>query len=211
MATNSVDRTSHQAGFSLIELILVMAITSSMVMIAFVGQRSLRSRTQFDAAVDKIVATVADAHNQSTAGVNTIGTGDGTVGCAGGPPGQYVFAGVAWTADNSLPGSPIKYDFYEANPGVKACVFETQEVTLPSSVQVDAGNPVPLQGTRILFVRGNTGGLSVCPVVNLTTDVRPMFQAGTCASGAVTLTFSDTDGHVSHVTIDPSGLAKRLD
>jgi hypothetical protein len=50
----------------------------------------------------------------------------------------------------------------------------------------------------------------VCPVNNLTTDVRTSFTAGSCSAGTLTFTFSDADGHVSRVDVDSSGLAKRV-
>jgi prepilin-type N-terminal cleavage/methylation domain-containing protein len=201
----------REAGFSLVELILVMAITSSLVVIAFVGQRGLRSRAQFDAAIDKVVATIADAHSQATAAVNLVGTGKGVLACVGGPAGTpaapYVFAGVAWSADNAVPGGPLKLDYYEALPGTIACSYQTQAISLPSAVSVTTGG-------RELFVRDNTGGLSICPVPDLATNVLSSFQNGACtapvAPGSLTLTFTDADGHSSQVKIDASGLAKRL-
>jgi prepilin-type N-terminal cleavage/methylation domain-containing protein len=208
---------TNQRGFTLVEVIIVMAISSALVVIAFVGQRSLRAQAQFDAAVDKIVATVADARNQALAGVNIVGSGDGTNGCAGGGAGAYVFAGVAWTADNALPGSPIKFDYYKGLPGSGAanggCIFQTETINLPSTVQVNAANPPPTRGGRVLFVRNGTGSLAVCAVSNLTVDVRASFRDGACTApavaGTLTLNLRDTDGHTSQVIIDQSGLAKR--
>src|SRR6266568_2530142 len=109
-----------QAGFTLIEVIIVMAISSLVIVIAFIGQRGVRSRAEFDAAVNKLVATIADARNEATSGVNVVGSGDGTMKCPGGPnPGttadaRYTFAGTAWSADNSMTGKIIKLDYYEA-------------------------------------------------------------------------------------------------
>ena len=201
-------RVDGQSGFSLTELVIVMAITSMLAVIAFAGQRSLRSRAQFDAAVDKIVSTVADAHSQAVAGVNIVGAGDGSSSCLGGPAGQYVFAGVAWTADNTLPGGPIKFDYYKAIPGAFACVFQTQAVSLPSAVAVSVGVQ---PGARVLMVRNDSGGLAVCPWTNLAAGTElATFQAGACATGSVTFRFSDADGHVSQVLVDQSGLARRL-
>lgn len=208
-----------QRGFSLIELVVVFAISGSLMVIAFVGQRSLRSRAQFDAAVNRVVATVADARNQALAGVNITGAGDGSSACAGGGAGAYVFAGVAWTADNSLPSGPLRLDYYKALPGSAtpngACIFQPQNLSLPTSIQVNVASPVSAQGGRMLFVRNDRGGLTTCVVTNLTTDVRPSFRNGRCmapaATGTLTLNFEDTDGHSARVTIDPSGLAKRQD
>jgi hypothetical protein len=176
----------------------------------------LRSRAQFDAAVNKFVATVADAHNQATAGVNIVGAGDGTSGCGGGPAGQYAFVGVDWKVDGSLPAGPIEYGYYKAGPvtksglaaGAQACKFQPQSVGVPAPVTI-GGN-----GGQVLFVRNNTGGLTICQVADRSANPAPSFAAGGCAApfaaGSLTLTLSDADGHTSQVTIDPSGLARRL-
>lgn len=224
-----------QAGFTLIELILVMAISSMLIVIAFIGQRGVRSRAQFDAAINKLVATVADARNEATTGVNLLGTGDGTVKCPGGPnpgtkaDGRYTFAGTAWSANNATTGKIIKLDYYEAFYGdpddptksPTACVFQTRDIAVPSDLQVNVNSPAAQQGGRILFVRTSTSALVVCWVSDLTVDVVPTYQTGGCTPPSTakinltppppwpTLTFSNADGHSAVITIDPSGLVRR--
>jgi prepilin-type N-terminal cleavage/methylation domain-containing protein len=224
----------RQAGFTLIEIVLVMAVTGMIFVIAFVGQRGLRAQAEFDAAVDKMVASIADARNQATAGVNLQGAGEGSNKCGGGPnPGtladaRYSFAGTSWTADNALADGIVKFDYYEAFYGdpddsgksPTACIFQTQKVTVPSTLRVNVSSPLAQQGGRVLYVRTSNGGLTVCWVADLTVDVLPSFQSASCTAGATLinttsfpippkLTFSDADGHTSDVTIDGSGLAKR--
>jgi prepilin-type N-terminal cleavage/methylation domain-containing protein len=203
-----------QAGFTLIELILVMAITSMMLLIAFAGQRGLRSRAMFDGSVDKIVASIAQARTEAAAGVNLKGTGDGTnnTGCGGGGGQQWEFAGVAWSATDAGGSNTIKMDYYKVLPGSNSCIFDTRSVSLQSlPVTVKIGTPIPLAGVgRVLYVRTSTGGLMVCPVTSALTDVPGVFTAGSCAPGTISFTFSDQDGHVSRVDVDSSGLAKRV-
>lgn len=195
---------NDERGFTLMETIIVMAISMLLLSMVLVGQRGLRSRAQFDAAVNKLVATVADARTQATSGVNIVGAGDGSNGCLGGPAGQYVFAGVMWTADNSLPGSPLKMEYYKANPGVVACKFQTQAIGLPAPLTVSSGG-------RVMFVRNDQGGMSVCPTTSLAANGElPSFRSGVCSTGSLTLQLSDADGHSSRVIIDASGLARRV-
>lgn len=215
MSKQLFERNGKAAGFTLVEIVIVVAISSALLVIVLAGQRGLRSRAQFDAAVNKMVSTVGDANTQASAGVNIIGSGDGTNRCSGGPAGQYVFAGMVWTADNSLPGSPIKHDYYKVGPvkadgpepGVVACIFDTRPVSLPAPVTVNA------PGGRVLMLRNNNGSLDVCQANNPTANPAPSFQAGACvapfARGTLTLNLSDTDGHVSQVLIEQSGLARR--
>lgn len=187
-----------------------MAITSLLAVIAIIGQSALQSQARFDLGVDKLVASVASAQNQSTSGVNIVGNGTGSNGCAGGPAGQYVFAGVAWTADNSLAagsGSVVELQYYEALPGSgAACVFQTQSVTEPADMTVSVG---AAPGERELFVRTSNGGLATCPVA-LAANAAADFAAGSCASGATTLTLHDSSGHSAQVQISVGGTAKRL-
>jgi len=211
--------TRNQAGFSLVELILALAITSSLAVLAFAGQRGLRSQAQFDADVNKLVSSIADAHNEATAAVNLDGPGDGTQDCLtnpAGPAGQtYVFAGVAWSAIDAPGGGTYRMDFYAANRTTQvACAFDSTVFSIPSAVRV---NKAPGTGlARSLFIRDDIGGLTVCSVTSVATNVLASFGAGVCKlPGAVgnailTLNLSDADGHTSVIQVDPSGLAKRV-
>ena len=91
-----------QHGFTLIEVILVVAISGALLMIAFAGQGQLRAQAQFDAAVNKVVSTIPYAHNQANAGVNLTGNGNGSsdFGADGGT--DYVLCCVAWVAARAV-------------------------------------------------------------------------------------------------------------
>ncbi len=199
-----------ESGFSLIELILAMAISSSLAVIAFQGQRALRSQADFDSSINKVVSTINDARNEATAGVNIIGTGDGSAGagggCAASTPGKTIFRGTSWTFDNTV-GSPIKIDYYKSTPGTAdVCSFQTQSYLAGGGLSMKVG---ATPKGRVLFVRTDTGALDVCPSTGLV-SVLPVFKAGSCANASVTFSFTDTDGHKSQVLVDGSGLAKRL-
>jgi len=218
--------TRNQAGFTLIELMIVLAISTALLGIVLAGQSELRSRSQFDGSVDKVVSSVVEARDQATAGVNLstssqAGTGVNACTNPGSPPGEYVFEGVVWSADNSRSGSPFQFSYYEAGPlssdhntlaaNAVACTFGTPESIglLEPDVQVDAGNPVGQQGGQVLFVRTSSGGLDVC-FEPLGVDPATIFAAGSCATGMPpTLNLSDLSGHTSSVTINASGLAER--
>jgi prepilin-type N-terminal cleavage/methylation domain-containing protein len=222
---------SRQAGFTLIELILVFAVSGLLLVIAFIGQRSLRSQAQFDGSIDKLASTVAQARNEATAGVNIAGpNGDGSdnvPGCSVGGTQANIFAGVSWTADNSTTTNAVfTVDYYVAqvDKGTDplgqvtgtACRFDSRTVSMPTDLQVDIANGVSQQrGGRVLFVRTDTGRLVVCQLTNLTDAVEPSFANGACTAPAVAvpagwqLDVNDADGHTSQVLIDPGGLAKR--
>ena len=202
---------SSQRGFTLIEIILVIAISGALLSIAFAGQAQLRRQSQFDAAVNKVVSSINDARNQATAGINTEGAGNGTNGCTN--AGGYVFAGIAWVATG--PGE-VRLDYYKAVPqsiqAGESCIFSSQRVSLPAPLQFNAANAAAFQGGRELFVRTNDV-LSVCPITNNTVDVSAIFRSGACppavAPGVMTLDITDGGGRQGLVEIDRSGLAQR--
>ena len=215
----------RQAGFTLIELMLALAISSSLLIIAFIGQRGLRAQAAFDASVTKVVASIADAHNEATAGVNTAGTGDGSQSCSGtvNPALRYVFAGVAWSVADTASGATFAMDFFKASRTAPraACVFETRPINVPSTVRLSIAAPPagPVGATqRVLFVRDTAGGLSVCNSSGPAASILKSFLVGGCAApttsttgnAAIDLYFSDSDNHRSQIQIDPSGLAKRI-
>jgi prepilin-type N-terminal cleavage/methylation domain-containing protein len=216
-----------ESGFTLVELIIVMAISGSLLSIAFVGQRALRSRAQFDATVEKVVSTVSSARTQAVAGVNISSTatvGTGVDKCVGGQPlstvNPVVFAGTSWTIDSTGSNTVFTIDSYKARPGLAspadACVFDTEAIGLPTDVQLSAPAANVGKISGMLFVRTNTGGLEVCPAAArgssnaYENNVRNFFQNATCANGALSLTLKDLDGHTADIRIDTSGLAQRL-
>lgn len=211
---------SEQKGFTLIEIVLVMAISGMLFVIALAGQRDLRDRAQFDASINQIVSNISDARNEALANVNLDGTGDGSVNVAGCPsvPKVTVFAGTSWTADNNLPGTPLMMEYWKTDivgsAGSNSCVFHKQSIGLPwASVSVTAN-------TRVLFIRNDLGGLVVCKVSstnNPGVDERSSFNARACTAPAsaivpgtpLRLFFNDGVGHQGEVDVDSSGLASR--
>ena len=217
-----------ESGFTLIELIVVMAISASLVSIAFIGQRSLRGQAQFDSNVEKLVSSVSSAQTQAVAGVNitNLGTiGTGVDKCAGGPgpsaANPVVFAGTSWTADSTGANVVFTIDSYKAIPGLApspsaACVFNSQAIALPTGVQISAPAANVGKVSGMLFVRTSSGGLDVCPAAPagsaaaFQNAMRVSFENATCVNGTVSLTLKDLDGHTSDIRIDASGLARRL-
>jgi prepilin-type N-terminal cleavage/methylation domain-containing protein len=226
---------STQAGFTLVEITIVFAISGLLLLIAFVGQSALRGRTRFDASVDKMSATVAQARNEATAGVNIDGKGDGTTspaGCNTSANIKNTFAGTVWTADNSTtPYAKFTVDYYVAQIDTSVdplgkltgvgCKYDSRALAYPGDMTVNITNGTPSKrGARILYVRTDTGGLVVCKITDLNVAVAPVapsFGAGACVAPAVqvpvappwVLSLGDPDGRVSSMLIDPSGLARR--
>lgn len=219
---------NSEAGFTLIEIMLVTAISASLATIVFLGQRELRSRAQFDAAVEKVVSSISSAQTQATAGVNIIGSGNGLAAgkCRTGPPpslaNPVVFAGTSWTVDGTGANTAFTIDFYKAIPGLPgsrpsaACVFDSNAIGLPTGVQISAPAANVNKVSGILFVRTNSGGLDVCPAAPkpsanaFENSARKFFEDAACVNGTLSLTLKDADGHTSDIRVEASGLARRL-
>lgn len=205
----------EQAGFTLIEIIFVLAISSIMFTSILVGERYLRSRAQFDANVNRTVSSASEARNQANSAVNVLGDGTGTAKCSsasapnpsGVPPYQeYVYVGTEWELSS---GSPIiKQRSWKAVPGSFACSYSSTTVDIPTNMTVTAPGP---NGGRALFIRDDTGKMHTCLVADTTTDVSAAFAGGSCPSALTTLQFTvaDNQGHSANIVIDSTGLARR--
>lgn len=212
---------TKQSGFTLIEIMLVLSITSVLAVTALTGQQALRSRLQFDASVNQLVATINDARNEATAGINNtadLSKGQGLLKCPAGPNAngtvfpyqQYVFAGTMWQVQ-SAPASPnVALFYYKALTGTGApvgigCQFRTKEIVLPRAITVT----VPVGAARMVFARDSTGSLRTC--VPATANAVPYVSGALpCNPTVLPFTVRDASGHQATVRIDQSGLAQRL-
>ena len=90
----------QSTGFTLIEVVLVMAISGLLFLIAFAGQRQLRDQARFDAGINQLIQDVAYTKNYSSSHVNDIGAGNNTLG---------IQAGAGFELDNAhLTHSPAQ-------------------------------------------------------------------------------------------------------
>jgi prepilin-type N-terminal cleavage/methylation domain-containing protein len=67
-----------EKGFTLVEVVIVMAISSLLFLIAFIGQRQLRARATFDGAIEKTLQNIAYTRNYALSNVNPGGQGNDT-------------------------------------------------------------------------------------------------------------------------------------
>jgi prepilin-type N-terminal cleavage/methylation domain-containing protein len=218
----------NAAGFSLIELIVAVTISSALIGVAFAGQGQLRGRAQFDASVEKIVGSINDAHNESTAGVNTLGGGNGKAAgtpCTATVGEKLLYAGTTWSAVDVAAGSTFTLNYYAVKVGVVTntrsalppCLFDTKQIGVGSSLRVNAAVlPALNRNTNLLFLRDDLGGLSVCKSNGALGPAMSSIQAGVCvlpvASGTISMTLTDNNfsGFKSVVQVDASGLAQRI-
>jgi prepilin-type N-terminal cleavage/methylation domain-containing protein len=232
---NSRKILSSARGFTLVEITLVLAITSSLIAIAFTGQHALEERASFDASINTTLQDLSYARTDALANVNLVGnqTGPGNTlhSYAGGP---VEVSGAAFTFDTTRSEGDITaldtiYAIYNAagnlssysnNPygNSPACNQTGQApdcaaheeyfspLTTPNYTLKKVGGGV-LTGAQVLYI--NTGdGLKVCTAYDDTSS-----YAATCAAsaGTIDVVITNIDGYSSTIEINgSSGVAKRL-
>jgi prepilin-type N-terminal cleavage/methylation domain-containing protein len=215
-------------GFTLVEVVIVMAISSLLFLIAFIGQRQLQSRARFDGAIQKTLQNIAYARNYAMGNVNTEGQGNDL---------GNEFAGAGFELDDNhsnsqaleelepiyvqldASGSPIPdpggtgYPSYSnlPQPDTGQCPHEADRECFEQFLDTN-GDPLTLTNAtdaEIDFIN-SPSGLLVCHVVG--NGLQNIAQ--TCAGSAnkpVDLQLGDQDGHSATVEIEPrTGFAKRL-
>jgi type II secretory pathway pseudopilin PulG len=222
-----------ESAFTLIEVVLVTAISSLLLIVALLGQAALHKQALFDAGVNRIESAIADAKSQSTAGINLQGNGDGSQRCPGGGSDPFVFAGTMLSVDSTAPLSPVRITYYEAQEpkpgtlGTVACEISSMAQSVEAGVpdlSVSLVKPAAPKGA-LLLIRTLTGGLAVCYATDLSAgNIYPAFAAGGCTGGvpavsslpaapapanALDILLQDSEGRSSHIIIDQSGLPRR--
>jgi prepilin-type N-terminal cleavage/methylation domain-containing protein len=205
--------TKNSAGFTLIEIIVVIAISGALFAIIFTGQRQLRSRSSFDAALEQVSSAVADAHNQALAGINTEGPGTGTKNCGllSAGAAEFEFAGTALSVLDAPTGATLRTTYFAAsrNSPTSACVFSTRDTKLPTLVRLSPSGATQ----RVLYVRDESGGLTICQSTGSDSSMLSSFLAGACASPAYVapadFVFTDPDGMTGTIRVGQNGFATR--
>jgi prepilin-type N-terminal cleavage/methylation domain-containing protein len=217
---------NKNAGFTLIEIILVTAISGLLLVIALSGQHQLQAKARFDAAVDKTIQNLAYARNFALSNVNFSG---------GGNDANTVIAGTAIEFNNNhLNDFPLE----EMEP-VYSPPNATGDTDLTNLMQVPAagigacpasqhptdndecfeqfmsdGDSLTLSDpgmnvAYVVFIR-TSHGLVICHQI----DPSSVSVGGACATGTSTpfdFKVSDPEGFTATIEVDPTtGYAKRI-
>jgi prepilin-type N-terminal cleavage/methylation domain-containing protein len=206
----------RNTGFTLIEVIIVMAITGLILVIAFIGQRQLVARARFDSSVNKLVQNITYARNFATSNVNTEGAGNKT---------DAVVAGIGFELDNSHPGGNLaELEPVYCNPTDCANTYSD----LPNNdasrcPHLSADNECFEQffGPTDLTLSGNTTfeliylnttrGVKVCQPIIDSNFGTIKDACATSPTGPITVTVTDPNGFTADIQFDlSSGTPKRM-
>ncbi|HVQ44575.1 MAG TPA: prepilin-type N-terminal cleavage/methylation domain-containing protein [Candidatus Saccharimonadia bacterium] len=205
-------------GFTLVELVIVIAISGSLLLIAFLGQGQLRNQARFDSSINKVMQDIAYARNFSLANVNEYGLGNNRTS---------QLAGAVLEFDNNHPDNKLtELEPVYANTDPATGAISHSNLPASGSCPAMADNecfeiffnsPDPLQLTtatagEIAFLNTDAG-LTVCSHLGggfMTIDT--MCSSANPAFGhPINVVLRGLTGLTATIQIDPNtGLAKRL-
>lgn len=224
--------SKKNAGFTLIEVMLVMSVTGLLLYIALVGQHQLQARARFDSSIDHVLQDFAYARNFSQSNVNEPGGGNDT---------NSVIAGDGIEFDNhhfshnfplveieNIYAAPDSNGYPDmstlddcpldlksgSGPWTCGCpaslhpddVDECQEnfADLPDDLTLDAVNGIPYSPSlhAIAYYVNTAQGLKMCQ--DFGSGAWQSIHAA-CAAGIstpVTLTLKDSEGFTAQIQFD---------
>jgi prepilin-type N-terminal cleavage/methylation domain-containing protein len=216
------------AGFTLIEIMLVASVAGLLLVIALAGQHQLQARARFDAAINKTLQNIAYARNTALTSINVQGGGNDPTTVIGGISfelnnGHYA-EGFPMEEITTLYSSQDSSGYLDINnlselpsAGIGACSDadhpndsdECQELFVDLDDPLTFSTPDSTTWTEIIFL--NTGhGIRVCE----NPDGSPTSIAEACVAGLSSpydITLTDPEGFSAKIEIDPfTGFAKRL-
>lgn len=227
---------NKSAGFTLIEIVLVMAISGMLFVIAFAGQRQLRDQARFNESVTNIIQQISYARNYSGSHVNEVGGGNSTVG---------VIAGTGYELDNThAPARPLGeiepiYARQDANGFVDLSTLSdtwppmsavSDPAVCPPALHPDDADectedflPIGDTDLRVLKVNGAARQNVVVYMVDTEFGLRVCHDTGTpfwrvpyqsCATfdtSPINIEVGDSEGFTATIQINPNtGEGKRL-
>lgn len=210
--------SNKNAGFTLIEVILVTAVSGLLLIIAFVGQHQLQAKARFDAGIDKIMQHIDYTRSYALSNVDESGNGNN-------PNIEYAGAAIEFEhqnlglyqlteiepiyaapdpSGNPDPATLGNWPYGLPNPSPECPAANHPEgnwecyekfVGLPDDIDITGANDA-----EIYFIK--TGhGLQVCHDVNAGSNTIP--QACTInGQNSFTIQFKDSEGFTAKISVD---------
>jgi prepilin-type N-terminal cleavage/methylation domain-containing protein len=186
-----------QAGFTLIELIIVMAISSLLGAAVLSGFSVLRSQAQFSDAIERLKETVLIKRTEALSTIKLSG-GDDAANITFGrlltftPGSSSVTVQTLYTANNEAPA---------ANQPVYTLPSEDGDTTIAWGVRYSDAST-----RQVAFVRSSVDGALQTAVSPPGGWAGPTYRYGDFApnGAAANLNFTDSFGRQAYLTIDPA-------
>ena len=185
----------RQAGFTLVEIIIVMAISSALAVIALMGFSTLRSQAQFSDSIERLKEKVTAERQEALA----------TVKLSGGTDSSRVTFGrlLTFTPGSSAIQIQTLYTANNPAPAAGQAVFtnpaEDVTYTVPWGVTFTGASV-----TRVAFVRSTTDG--ALQTATSTAWVAGSYTYGNFAPNGAprNLNFRDPSGRTAFLTVTPT-------
>ena len=230
--------SKSNAGFTLVETVVVMAVMGLLFVIVFRGSTELQDRARFDTSIDQLIQDIAYTKNYSASHVNEVGPGKSRKG---------IQAGAGFELDNThfsqnQPLTEVETLYGEQNangnldvgtiggvwPPLAAITDnadcpvanhpadndECQEdfLTIPDKdIIVTKVNGAPRPNVAVFYVQTQLG-LRICHDTGVPSWLPPYQACATFDTTPIDIEVTDTaTNYTATIEIDPSsGLAKRL-
>lgn len=210
---------NHSGGFSVVEIIMVLAITSLLFLIAFSGQAEIRSRARFTDAIDQTVAAITKAQNEANSSLTLNQAADRGTGA--GAIDKTIFFGMLARISNgesqitvtpmTMPEEPVL-----CFGGCSVEIRDDLQYSFEIPWQVSLDSPACVIPRWVAFTRHPSNGQNftytappTCTNVDLT---RYNSYSASLRSPAnvLNLQFRDDRNHLACISIDPpNGLVRK--
>lgn len=207
-------QSTKQAGISLVEVMLTLAISSLLIITVLAGRNSLRSQAQFSDGVERIKETILSVKSEANTSNNINKDAKGTSIIGGGSTSYLnIGRGVQFTANSSSAQSftllcyASKPDYLctdEVNPDKNVSTAKTLQ--LPWGIQYKKYSADGTEGTTLtlIFTRDDQTGSFTgywYPGVIANRDKKSVVLA---KSTPITLYFESPDGRSATVDVNPA-------
>lgn len=181
-------------GFTIIEISIVLAIISALILIAFLGQGELRSNAQFNDAVDRTVAELSDKRNNANTTVNSGEEDPGT-------DTTKVFYGIL--AEFVEDSSAVKFTYFwtdgDSCPPTGIRPEQISEFEIPWEVKPINYNQAVLFGRKCSDGRPET---KIPSPDSLTGELRDLNTYEASSEDRAIIQLSDGSGHCANINVE---------
>jgi prepilin-type N-terminal cleavage/methylation domain-containing protein len=193
-------KTNRQGGFTLIEIMLAMAVSAGLLSIVFVGQRQIREQAQFSDSVERQVATLVSVKNEANNTLNALGAGNIPTEEIYGLAATYMPGSSIVTVDTLVASVDKDTGNYTSNTLARR---DSYTVSMPYGSRYDASSPSKVVVFAKAHISGQLLGYSMTPANYTDLTAYP----GSAQPGFNIHLVNYNASHSADVTVDPATLS----